>query len=320
MLFLCNNPFRCNKHMVMKHIFVINPKAGKSDKEKSIRTFLKKYDGKLDYEVYLTTCKSDGYRFVNEYLSKRPEGEKTRFYACGGDGSLHDVINGVVGYKDVEVTQYATGSGNDFVKSVGGLVAFQNLAALIEGEPIPVDLIEVNGSYCINIANAGFDGEVTYEMAAFKRLPFVSGPLAYSIATFTSLLFKINQWMKVTVDGNLLYEGKALLVAMANGHTYGGGYLCAPLAKISDGLIDVCLLKKTSRLKTAGLVKVYKAGKHLVDPKTVNIVIYKKCQETVIESKKPLAYCIDGEIFKSTRIEAHLVPNSIMFVKPKASI
>jgi diacylglycerol kinase family enzyme len=132
-----------------------------------------------------------------------------------------------------------------------------------------IDLLKVDDNYCINITNYGFDGEVTFRPAHLQTAAFHERPRAYRRAAVALLLFKMNQPLKVTLDDQVVFDGKGLLVvAIANGYCYGGGYYCAPEAKIDDGLIDVCLIKKVGKLKAAGFMKVYREGAHHDSPKT----------------------------------------------------
>ena len=271
----------------------------------------------FEYEIYVTKSKGDAKTFVKEYLESHDVNVIYRFYACGGDGTLHDVVNGAYGFKNVEVACYACGSGNDFIKNYKDRVAsFSDLRKIIYGTPKEIDLLDVNGDACINILNCGFDGEVTFCMHKLRKLPLIKGPLAYNLAAVSSLLFKMNSYMSLTVDDEKLFEGKSLLAVCANGFCYGGGFYCAPEAKIDDGLMDLCFIKKVSRFKAAGLMKVYKTGKHLQDPKLEPLLIYKKCNRIVIDSNKPIAYAIDGEIFRKNHFDVKMVPKVIKFVVP----
>lgn len=300
----------------MKHVFVINPAAGKKDLSAEIVKSIENLGAKIDYETYITKKKGDGTTFVKQYLEEHSQEETIRFYACGGDGSLYDVVNGIGDHKNIEIAQVATGTGNDFVKSVGKVEDFQNIEKLINAKTKKIDLLKVNGHYCINIADAGFDGEVGYTSMSLKRCPLFNGYTAYLAATLISLLFKISCWMKVSIDDKVLYEGKTLLAAIANGHTYGGGFFCAPLAKIDDGIIDVCLVKKISRFRIASLIKSYKIGTHISDEKNKSFILYEKCHKVFIETKKNVAYGIDGELFKGKRIEIEILPSFLSFVQP----
>lgn len=301
----------------MKHIFVVNPNAGKKDQFSDICELLKKYDGKIDYEVYKTTCKGDGREFVKNYLSSHPKDERYRFYAIGGDGSLHDVVNGAYMFENAEVACFPSGSGNDFIKSFKDHPGFRDIDKLINGKVKKVDLLKANNKVSINIFNYGFDGEVTFKMHKIKRWPLMSGKGAYNLAAISSLMFNMSTQMKITLDDEVVFDDKGLLIAVANGHTYGGGYKCAPLSVVDDGLIDVCLIKKVSRFSAPGLMGVYKKGEHLESEKLKGKVIYKKCKHVVIESPQPVAYAIDGEVFREAKIDITILPLALNFVLPE---
>jgi diacylglycerol kinase (ATP) len=118
----------------MEHIFIINPAAGKADHSKEIIEKLKQYDGQINYSVYITKGPGDAIKYCNNFMmmkSKKKDAETYRFYACGGDGTLNEVINGVVGFDNVEVASNSIGSGNDFCKNFGKVEDFQNLDKLI---------------------------------------------------------------------------------------------------------------------------------------------------------------------------------------------
>lgn len=301
----------------MKHIFVINPNAGKKDRFEEISSLLKKYDGIIDYETYRTTCKGDGREFVKNYLLTHPKEETYRFYAIGGDGSLHDVVNGAYEFPNAEVACYPSGSGNDFIKNFDNHEGFRNLDSLINGHVKKVDLLKANNKVSINIFNYGFDGEVTFKMHRIKKWPLMSGKGAYNVAAFASLLLNMSTKMKITLDEEVIFDDKGLLIAVANGHTYGGGYKCAPESKVDDGLIDVCLIKKISRFKAPSLMSIYKRGEHISNKKLEDKVIYKKCKHVTIESPNPVAYAIDGEVFREKFIDITILPLALNFVLPE---
>lgn len=301
----------------MKHIFVINPNAGKKDRFEEISSLLKKYDGIIDYETYRTTCKGDGREFVKNYLLIHPKEETYRFYAIGGDGSLHDVVNGAYEFPNAEVACYPSGSGNDFIKNFDNHEGFRNLDSLINGHVKKVDLLKANNKVSINIFNYGFDGEVTFKMHRIKKWPLISGKGAYNVAAFASLLLNMSTKMKITLDEEVIFDDKGLLIAVANGHTYGGGYKCAPESKVDDGLIDVCLIKKISRFKAPSLMSIYKRGEHISNKKLEGKVIYKKCKHVTIESPNPVAYAIDGEVFREKFIDITILPLALNFVLPE---
>ena len=106
----------------MKHYFLQNPNSGKNQKVDVIKECVIPAAEKagIDYEIYDTTCKGDATRFCHEKAEEAKQaGENVRFYAVGGDGTLYEVVNGVVGYDNVEITVVPKGSGNDYIRLYG---------------------------------------------------------------------------------------------------------------------------------------------------------------------------------------------------------
>ena len=301
----------------MKHVFILNPKAGHKSHVDEMSQFINENFKHLDYEIYETKAPLDATRFVKEYLAKY-DGE-VRFYSLGGDGTLNEVASGLIGVKRASLACFPLGSGNDFIKVFGKVDDFKDLKELTESDVKSIDCLMVDDRTCINIVSFGFDAAVQFQMQKYRRLPLTGGPIAYDMAVMNALLFKISHEMEVEVDGKPFFKGKALLMAVANGICYGGGYHCAPIAKVDDGLIDVCLVSKVSRFKIAGLVKVYKRGKHLENPKLEKYVHYTRAKNVLIKaaSKKPLSYQIDGEPGKMNEMNIRIVENAINFVIPK---
>ena len=97
----------------MKHIFIINPAAGKADKTAEYTAKITAACEGLDYEILLTQAPGDATRMAREAAET---GREVRLYACGGDGTLNEVVAGAAGYDNAAVTCYVGGSGNDFVK------------------------------------------------------------------------------------------------------------------------------------------------------------------------------------------------------------
>lgn len=299
----------------MKHIFIINPTAGKKDISKKIIEEIKSVFKDAEYLVHITSAPLDAKNFVHEYCYNHPNDE-LRFYSCGGDGTLNEVVNGAFGYANASVTCYPSGSGNDFVKYFGKKDDFLNLENLINGQEVLVDLLKYEDRYVLNICNIGFDADVADRMIKYKRLPLVSGTGAYILGVAVSFIHRLSRDLKITVDDKLVYQGQGLLCAMANAICYGGGFYCAPLAKVNDGLLDVVAIKKMSRLKFIKFIKYYKNGTHLAEPRLQDYIVVTQGKTVTIESRELLNYAIDGEMGQAKKMSLTVVPQAIKFVIP----
>lgn len=295
----------------MKHYFIVNPVSGKGKASNAYIPVIEKYIGenKLDAEIYVTKAFRDGQRYVEEIAKK---GEPVRFYACGGDGTLYEVVNGCYKYPNCEVACIPLGSGNDFVRLFG---SDTNLEKHINGVPTKLDLIFTEGKVAINQCSMGVDAEVCAKQAEFKKLPLVSGEAAYDLSLLYCMAGKLKSEFKVTIDEEV-FEGTYLFCYVGNSRWYGGGYKAGPLAEPADGLIDVVLVKlDRSRLKLLPLISKYKAGEHL----DWDITTYRRAKKVVIESKKTAAVNVDGECEYVTERSFEIMENAITFVVPQGS-
>jgi YegS/Rv2252/BmrU family lipid kinase len=299
----------------MKHIFIINPKAGKKDVSDFLTKEIAKYLNEGEYEIYQTKGVLDARDYVKAYCESH-QGESLRFYSCGGDGTLNEVANGIYGFKNVSFTCYPSGSGNDFIKYFGKREDFLNIPNLISGTDVTVDLLSLGNRFVVNICNMGFDGDAALRMIKYRRLPFVSGKMSYILGVMVSFLKKLPRKLKVTVDGNVIFEGEGLLGAMANAICYGGGFYCTPRASVTDGLIDLIVVKKISRMKFINLIKYYKNGTHLDNPKLKPYILYQQGKSITIESDQPLNYSVDGELDSARKISISIVPLAVNFTVP----
>lgn len=152
----------------MKYYFVINPAAGTDWKKtwllKEIDAYFKNRG--QEYEVYLTQGVMDACRYTRQVCKQARQ--EIRVFACGGDGTLNEVVNGAKGFPHVQIGVIPCGTGNDFVKNFGSESQFWNIAAQIDAPCQKVDVLEVDGRRVMNICNIGFDADVAYHMNKFK--------------------------------------------------------------------------------------------------------------------------------------------------------
>ena len=152
-----------------------------------------------------------------------------RIYACGGDGTLNEAVAGAAGFGNAAVTHYPMGSGNDFLRMFGpDACRFYDLRALLDAPQAPVDLIECNGRLALNVCSVGFDARIGLGAADFKKLPLVSGPLAYQLSAVRTIVQGIHRPYRVTIDGERLPGRRLPSFAPATAATMAGGFNPAP--------------------------------------------------------------------------------------------
>ena len=303
----------------MKHIIVVNPAAGRKSAVPAVLAQAEKLKGAYDVTLYETQGIGDATRFVREQIAAAP-GTPMRFYACGGDGTLKEVVSGAVGTAGVSVSAYPCGSGNDFVKYYGGADKFLSLEALFEGEEREIDLVTDGTDYSINAANFGFDYAVCKTMEKVRRFPLLSGKRAYYAGIAKSLLTAMKNRVSVRADGELLEEGNFLLCTLANGTHIGGSYMCAPRSDNEDGCLELCYVRAISVPRFLKLIGYYKRGEHLDAKVMAPYIVYRRVKKIEVTSPdRGFGYAMDGEMHPSQSFTLSIVPRALRFAIPKAA-
>lgn len=302
----------------MKHFFVVNPCAGKKDATEEVRRRVAALGDVLEATVYVTQSAGDATRYVRQCCESYPE-ERLRFYACGGDGTLNEVVSGIVGRTNAEMTCLPIGSGNDYVKYYGGKGAFLDLQRLVDGDVRAVDVMRVDDRYALNVCNFGFDAMVCKTMIQVRRKWLIGGRNAYTTGIVKALFKGRRTRCRITVDGREVHDGDILLCTLGNGRYVGGAYQCSPLSQNDDGLIEVCFFKPMSVVTFARLIGSYRDGTFIHRADIQDRMTYLRGRIVDIESPVPIDLCVDGEMLRDSRYHIEQLPLAVRFVVPKAA-
>ena len=297
----------------MKHLFLINPAAGKHDGTfdcaKTVRDLCEKK--RLDYEIRVSKQPGDLTRYAREAAET---GEALRIYACGGDGTLNEVLQGAAGHDNAAITNYPIGSGNDSVKIFSDPKRFLDLEALIDGEEHRLDLIRCSdGTYSINICSMGLDARIAADMSKYKKLPLVKGIGAYLASTAVNVLKGIHSPFTVEINGETI-EGDQTMICICSGRFYGGGFNPVPDAVPDDGLLDVLLVAPVRLLDVPKLIGPYKAGKYQELPQWIR---HFRTTEVRIRTPEEAVVNVDGEAVRTTDMTFTVLPQAIRFFCPR---
>ena len=305
-----------------RHLFILNPEAGihnpVAEATKRIKeAFILNTDRKDEkYEIVLTKKKGDATEIVKKAC--RESGDFVRVYACGGDGTLHEAVNGMAGCKNAALCPIPVGSGNDFVRAFSEFSKedFLNVKEMIKADPVPCDLIRFGEFYALNNISAGLDAIACKLQKTVKKTPFLSGEAAYKVALGYSFLSSMKNPITFEIDGEplTLGDGHVTIAVLGNGKFYGGGFMATPLAEISDGMMDFVSIPSISRAKFLKYVGDYKAGKHL---QTIPEVYFKKCKRIKFLSPEPIVLQADGELYAMENPEIEIIPQAIGLILPK---
>lgn len=299
----------------MRHIFIINPHAGKRDQTTRILEMAERL--RQHHDLDCTCMLTDRPGGATEMARKLAEtGGDLRVYACGGDGTVYEVANGLAGFPNAAMTCIPVGTGNDFLKNFGpDMAKFTDAENLWDGDVFPLDLIECNGRYCTTIACNGLDAQVAESVHSFSAAPLLSGRGSYLTSVVANVLCKpLNHRWTVSLDGAVVKEDFALL-SMCNGRYYGGGSTPVPQARMDDGMLETILVKKVSRLALARLFPAYSAGEYHKFPHLARVVRAKEVR--ILSHGEDIVTCLDGECFRSREVVMGLADKKLNFFGPK---
>ena len=300
----------------MKHVLIINPAAGKCDRTVQIKELAEEvFAAKgLEYELKVSQAPGDCARLAKEAAET---GEEVRLYACGGDGTLNEVINGAAGFDNAAVTHFPAGSGNDFIKIFSDRAAFRSLENLLECEEAAFDLIEctADGKRCFaaNIVSMGLDARIGTEMGRYRRLPLVTGSGAYYLSTAVNLCKGIARTCKIRVNGEVI-SGEQTLVCVCNGRYYGGGFNPVPQAEPDDGLLDVLVIKKVNLIQVAQVIGKFKKGQYEQCP---DLIRHLRTDQIEIVYPKENVVNVDGEAVWGKKVRFRVSEHKVRFFYPK---
>lgn len=298
----------------MKHIFIINPTAGKKDATERIRRMadrLREEHG-LICECLLTERPHHAAELAR---AAAETGEEVRLYACGGDGTLHEVINGAAGFDNAAVTCIPVGTGNDFLKNFGAdAEKFADAENLWDGDEQVLDLIDCNGNLCLTIACIGLDAQVAEDVHRFGDLPLLTGKGSYLAAVAVNFLFrKLSRRWTISLDDET-FSGEFALAAVCNGRYYGGGFSPIPEARMDDGILNTILVNKVGHITFARLLGKYSAGRHNELTRWVRVNEAKEIRITADDGD--VVTCLDGECFRSKEICLRLSDKKLRIFGP----
>lgn len=274
----------------MKYIFIVNPESAKGNAMKIIGNIEKICKQReIEYEVCYTLEQGDATRLTQSYKE-----EENIIYAVGGDGTLSEVLNGVIGTKN-KLGIIPAGSGNDFYRTIKELGK----------KEIKTDVGVINGKYFLNIACVGIDAEVANNVPLMKKKNIKVKNLytASILYTFTHFKFKQIHFKSQEKDE----KGNFTILSICNGRYYGGGYNISPKASLEDNYFDVYYINKLRLPSIINLLLKLKKGKLEQDKRTNHF----KTNNITVTSEEPIRFNVDGETIENTKFEIKIIPKAI---------
>ncbi len=324
-------------------ILIANPISGKG-RSKTIaeQAYTALTESGQHGQLVFTSDSGDAKRLAHEAAC-----DGVRFIiACGGDGTLHEVVNGIATLPDVILGVLPCGRGNDFAAAIGvPLKPEAAIQTLLSHTPIHVDLgrcyqaaispqehssqpsavsyqntrnhppvtsyqAEPTGCYFTTIATCGYDAEVSRR--ASKGTPVFAGATSYAYAAVETLFYY--EPPVVRLEGEFgTHNGEILLTATGITSRYGGGFQIVPNAQINDGLFDVCIIRPVSSLTVLRLLVTLFWGGHVSHP----AVSIHRSPTLTIESETPLLLYADGEPMCETPVTIETIKDGLIVMAPR---
>ena len=308
----------------LKHYFVVNPTAGKGLKGNFVKdTIIPACEKKgIEYEVYYTKAPGDGIQYVKKIAA---EGKPARFYACGGDGTLYEVVNGAYGYKNAEVAVVPLGSGNDWTRLFGDLDIFLDIEGQIDGKAVPMDCLKCTDDkgveeIAIKQASLGFDAVACAVQGQMKKLPGVAGHLSYYLGGLYCMFSKVFNHYNITLDDNS-YNGKYVFAVGCNSRWYGSGIQVGSYAMPDDHIMDCVLMEKKMPWIVMFFIMMFDWQNGEDTHTSCKYCKYIRGKKMVIHDNKMKNNHtnIDGECHRTNDLTIELIEDGITFVVPAGS-
>jgi len=249
-----------------------------------------------------------------ELAKQAAEGGYDMVVAMGGDGTVHEVINGIMQIREEEcpiLGVVPVGSGNDFAHAIGvPMKSDHALVHALNGEASKVDLglmTDEHGKkeYFDNTLGIGFDAVVTIRS---HRLPLLRGFIMYLTAVIQTIFLNHNPMSMQIETEDQKWEQSNLLLTVCNGPREGGGFMIAPEAKIDDGILHYAMIKKVSRPMMFRLIPEVMNGTH----GRFKQVTMGACRKMIVSADRPMYIHADGEIYSGFGTDVRKVSFEIL--------
>ncbi len=287
-----------------KFLFIINPVAGKGATKKMI-PIIKEVFQQYEMDIKISKYIGDATLIASENKERY-----TDIISVGGDGTLTEIIDGLIGYNG-NLGVLPAGTGNDFARTIQLPDDTREcLKVILEGETRKVDIPKVNDHRFINVASFGIDGGIIQDTDKIKQK--ISGTPAYILGSLKGILGFNPYHVKIKIDEKMM-ERDVVLIAVGNGKYFGGGMFVTPHAEIDDGQLDIVIANKTNKVNLIRLFANLFKGTHMGDP----IVEHYKCNTFSIESEQEIFINTDGNLVGKVPATITMEMEKIYIIVPK---
>ena len=228
----------------------------------------------------------------------------TEAWIVGGDGTLNYFINQYPQI-DLPLAIFKGGTGNDFHWLLYGDISIEEqIEKVLTAQPKPVDAGLCNNKLFINGVGIGFDGKVVKDLRGKKK-----SKRTYMLAVLKNI-FGYKEFLCAVNSNNFNWGKKCLMISVANGKRYGGGFQVTPQSVVDDGMLDVNMVGKVHPLMRLRYLPMIEKGKHINLP----FVTYVRTGMVIVKSLQELPAHLDGEYYSATEFNIECLPAHFSFL------
>ena len=274
---------------------IANLKSGQGRGLRNLKKIVKFcLQNNVPYSLYLTNKRGHATELANTLTQNGGT-----IVALGGDGTFHEVLNGIADIDNTTIGFIPSGRGNDFVRALGcSLDPIVALKDIMSGQTQQIDYIQIGDKRCLNVAGTGLDIDVLERVAGkTNKISYITS-LVHCLKHFQP--YKIT----VTIDG-VTHSYDCIMVGVCNGIAIGGNIRISPLSKLNDGKLDVVAITMPQSGKLLKYLPKVIKGQHMNLPITTHFL----CDEVLVTSEKPVQ--IDGEIYHNMNLDCKIVKGKL---------
>ena len=295
----------------MKTMVVANPASGGRRYRKIVPRIQRVLNEKgIQYSFFLSQYPG----YIEDLVKKAGREGFRRVIACGGDGTVHEAVNGLMG-TDIPLGIIQMGKGGDLAHNLGiDRDITKAIDIISQGHTKKTDVVKVNKDrYYLGLGGIGFDSEVNRWVN--ERMGFLRCRCAYTMASLMKIPRYKYKRVRIRLDEEC-FDGQVLLVAFGNSKTYGGGMYITPDAEMDDGFLDICFINKMNKFKILFMFPRVFKGNHI----TVSGVRMVRSKTVSVESDMPLDFYGDGEFVCKTPFSLEVIPDALNVLVPSYEI
>jgi len=299
--------------MSRRIIYFINPVSGTGNKEKLLRLIREQTAAQnISFEILYTNVQGD-YYFLREKIGQE---NVTDIVVCGGDGTISQIAGSLID-EAVNIGIIPMGSGNGLALGAGiPLNPAKALELVFNGKALYIDAFYINSTFSCMLCGLGFDAQVAHNFAHQRKrglMTYVQQTVAHFFAAKPYAFDIVNQGKS--------FHANAYFISIANSNQFGNRFTIAPRASLSDGLLDVVVVKKMSKLKLLWeVVKQIRRGQ-VEDYSELSVqhrdVLYFQTPRLIINNLEGAPLHIDGDPATTARkFSIQVLPQAFKLIQP----